>query len=498
MVPAELPPAVRRPSLVRRLGRACEATFLAYEATPPLNDGSRLAVAAAVLAATHDPMASAIAFGGMTFGVEAGGAIASADLMDTPTGQRFASRTNTMLEKVKLSGLARSVIADVAIAMTLGTGWMNFNRQAADPKRTRSQNIRYGVGMAAGTSTVVGTAAYGVTSGIIDHSAPAIAGGAIGLAVIAKGADVVKGVVSKRNREVPAESYVYDEERFDKLEADLTNHIREADLASERVVTVIVPWDSPYAGIGHMSETNAYKGYDNHAAMQPYEKRSFWIYTVDTETGVVEHVKRIVKPMSKKERTRTGLTGIEIVDDRLTSANPNERASLDDIIKAHGIRSLDNVMNVTSNHVTGRGVDVTSLESGMNTLRSYKTTFFMAKHDTDGKAEGLFAYLNTPAIRSLGRLGVEHQTLLNGEYHLPDPTNPGQYDEHYTAVYFPDTPANTDAFYKQFIYEPAEGETPDRKLAMRAMLSGFIANESVPVLKLTHDKGGSVSLARLT
>lgn len=283
---------------------------------------------------------------------------------------------------------------------------------------------------------------------------------------------------------ISPDEYVVNDELLDQLETSLVEQLASQVPSDFDTVAVVVPWDSPYARFGRMTETVAYEGYDNHAAMRAYENRSIWLYTVDMTNGVVEHVKRLVQPVDETDRQETGRTGIEVVDDRLFATDPAEKADLDDITDFHDIDSIESSWNVTSNHSTGRGQKTDSLESAMFTLVSYKATYLLA---VNNGVERLFAYLNPKAIKSLGRMGVEHRKLLDREFHLPEPVKPGEYDHGYNAVVIPHSDTNRDVFTKVYTYEPTEGEKPDTRLQLRAAVSAFIANKEVPIFQVSED-----------
>lgn len=284
--------------------------------------------------------------------------------------------------------------------------------------------------------------------------------------------------------QISPEEYVVDNELLDQLEASLVGELTSQVPPEFDTVAVVVPWDSPYARFGRMTETLAYTGYDNHAAMLGYEDRTIWLYTLDMTNGVVEHVKRLVQPVDEVERQETGRTGIEVVDDRLFATDPAEKADLKSITDFHDIDDIESSWNVTSNHSTGRGQKTDSLESAMFTLVSYKATYLLA---VNNGVERLFAYLNPKAIKSLGRMGVEHRKLLDGEFHLPVPGKPGEYDHGYNAVVIPHSDTNRDVFTKVYTYEPVEGEKPDVRQQMRAAVSAFIANKEVPIFQVSED-----------
>lgn len=246
---------------------------------------------------------------------------------------------------------------------------------------------------------------------------------------------------------VDPNQYDLSAEEMDLREAELVAELKrdvELDPAQD-IVTVVIPWDSRFSDFARTSETLAYPGYDNHAAMLEYEQSSFFIFTVDTHMERIAHVKRIVMPQDEAMREQTGHTGVEIIDDRLKAEVADEHMALEDILAYHGIKDIETAWNVTSNHDTGRG-----LTGGMEefiqkpyTLVSYKGLFQLGR---ESGVENLFAYLNPGAVRSLGRLGLTHDLVGGRPFHLPEPGEPGHYDEDFTAVVIPYTQENMALF----------------------------------------------------
>lgn len=193
------PDAIEHPSMLRRLGHMCAAAAVAFEANIIVNDGSRIAAAGAVLAATHDPVLATGVFGGLTVAVETAGAVGSADLLSLEKPKKLTEKIGKGLEKLHLSKVAHNVLADTAIAMTLGTSFMTFAKQSVDPTRTASQNIRYGAKMAMGVSAAASAEAYVISEGVANPGPITIAGGIIGLAAAIKGGEVLKHRISKKS-----------------------------------------------------------------------------------------------------------------------------------------------------------------------------------------------------------------------------------------------------------------------------------------------------------
>ncbi len=213
-----------------------------------------------------------------------------------------------------------------------------------------------------------------------------------------------------------------------------------------RLATVLLSTDNPLSDFVRTYEASVFgaEDYDFFAGMKPYEDDSFFLVTVDLENRVVAHVKRIVRarrgPVGIQ---RLALTGIEVVDDRLTAADENERISQREIMEFHKIIDINRCFNLTSNIQTGRCKP--SWDKPYS-LISYKAVFKVTR--VIG-IDFIFAYMNRPAIRSLGRVGVEFEKLAGKDFHLPLPGEPGRYDLNYAAVCIPGTHHNLEAFTRE-------------------------------------------------
>ncbi len=241
------------------------------------------------------------------------------------------------------------------------------------------------------------------------------------------------------------EAYHLSEVALNEAEQRVVDLLHEA--GAEGTVAIVLPGDHELANFGRTYEDIRFnkeggEEYDFFEGMRAYEPHSLFLYTVDLGLGKIAHVKRLVDTKTPNEREATQLTGIEVLDDRLTASATEEGAALDALIAFHKIKGLDKVLNVTTNLGTER---VDANVAGLYTLASYKALLQLS---LESGVEQLFAYLNGKAVRSLGRVGVE-SALLGGEsYHLPIPDKPGEYDPGYEAVCIPISQHNIDAFTK--------------------------------------------------
>ena len=249
-----------------------------------------------------------------------------------------------------------------------------------------------------------------------------------------------------------SDSHTVCKEAYQLGEAELTAiEIRLVDLLEQfpscsGLTTVLLRTDNPLSDFVRTYEASVFgaEGYDFYAGMEPYEQESFFLATVDLENKVVAHVKRVVEARREQTHTqRVSLTGIEVVDDRLTALDASENVSLQEITEFHKIVDIKKCLNLTSNIQTGRCKP--SWEKPYS-LISYKAVF---KFTRVIGIDNIFAYMNRGAIRSLGRLGVEFEKLAGKDFHLPMPGDPGRYDLNYEAICIPDTCHNQEAFTKE-------------------------------------------------
>lgn len=250
---------------------------------------------------------------------------------------------------------------------------------------------------------------------------------------------------------------------MDRIESGILEVAHKTVGEDATVVAALIEGGSPQADFGRTIETQTFQGYDFHTAMAPYEDRSLFLYTVDLAAGRIGHVKRVVKPLDEGERQATGMTGLEILDDRLSAPVESQRVTLDEVVAQHGIHDLSRTLNITTNMGTGRSMPSRENPYG---LLSYKALFnYCLVEDM----EALFAYLNDLAIKSLGRLGIEHKLLAGREFNLPLPDQPGEYDTGYKAVVIPRSRRNLEAF------TTVDPDIPFTKL---------VASRNIPLLKL--------------
>src|SRR6202008_4625246 len=101
--------------------------------------------------------------------------------------------------------------------------------------------------------------------------------------------------------------------------------------------------------------------------------------------------KRIVTAATGEDR-RPGFTGIDVVDDRLAATEPEETATLEEILTYHRLDDIRPTIGVVTNNATAHGVPT---KSKPYSLFSYKAVFLLTRIEAH---PGLFVYQNRVAV----------------------------------------------------------------------------------------------------
>jgi hypothetical protein len=242
------------------------------------------------------------------------------------------------------------------------------------------------------------------------------------------------------------ESYNLEDDDLNVIENRVVKDLFEAGI-TEGIAVVVIEGDNQIGDFGRTLENRIFnqekrqEGYDFFSGMSPYENRSRFVLTVDTDLRKVAHVKRIVMPFDDIGKREDGLTGIEVLDDRI-SADPGciEYLSSEYVFEVNGSEELSQSINVATNFRTSMGSEG---NSALYTATSYKAVFMLAGEG------GVFAYLNEAATRSLGYIDLEFGGIAPDiDFHLPKTYPETGYDDDYRAVHIPRTQHNIDVFTK--------------------------------------------------
>ena len=256
--------------------------------------------------------------------------------------------------------------------------------------------------------------------------------------------------------------------RADAVEAVMVEAMRRE--TGGGVACAVIDGSSPLTYLARMVERARFPDFDMDAAMAPFDDASLFLHTVDLDRGRVGHVQRLVRGRSAAASSATGLTLIEVLDDRVSAIDPAERASIAEILAHHGIGDTGKVWNIATSCATER---VAPTRHRPYSLLSYKGLMRVAQPID---VIHFFAYVNRKTVRSMDRVGIP-STLAGGrEFHLPVP---GGYDSDYVGIHLEIDEATVRAF------TVADPSRP---------LSRPVADTEIPVMVFVHDDDHVVDL----
>ena len=264
-------------------------------------------------------------------------------------------------------------------------------------------------------------------------------------------------------------AYALDDLRLGAIERYLVDALKEGD-PTRVMACAIVDGASSLAAFGRTMERLQFPKYDMAAAMAPYERYSAFLYTVDIDLGRIVHVKRMVRAHTAEEFERTGLTGIEVIDDRVVALPGSEHSSAEAILSYHQVADVRLCLNLATNFTTNVALPT---RQRPYSLLSYKAVL---EYGLAAGGRHLFAYVNRGAIKSLSRLGVPSDLVEGREFHLP---MGGGYDVEYLAVHFEATEETARVFNEVDPTHP---------------LTRIVADVSLPVVVILDDPADQLDL----
>jgi hypothetical protein len=220
----------------------------------------------------------------------------------------------------------------------------------------------------------------------------------------------------------------------------------------ETVAAVWMSSESPYADVVRTLEVDLFP--EIPAIMKPYERECKFLALVDTrgeEPKGIVHAFRVSSPgLTAEERVGTlaeGKPNIAFIQDLVSGGEITEE-SLMAYYEEHGV-DLDSCISVETNFRVQRAERFNGLlTSDLGYLAIFTS---MAGEVAEASRTGVFAHLNRPAILSLGRTGIEWESVVgDSELQTPtqDPDNPGAvvFDPKYKPVFIPGSEHNVDVF----------------------------------------------------
>ncbi len=184
-------PEHRNTSPLKRGILALETAVVLTEVSP-LNEVLRLGVGGYFAYKTGgNPLLSGIALGGANLLIEGGGALATADLLDTSGGTKavgwVANKLRKTLGKDKLNKELHP-LTEASLAYLGGSSIVLVAKQIKNPERTVTENRRHGLFVSVWTSGVLAVQGGSLVDAISNPSARSIATASASIGVIVSGA----------------------------------------------------------------------------------------------------------------------------------------------------------------------------------------------------------------------------------------------------------------------------------------------------------------------
>lgn len=167
-----------------KLGSLAAFMIIGVEASPlPINEGLRVAAGAwGYHASDGNSFTAMIAAGAATVAIEGGAAIAAADLLDSPIGQKATAYVRDKMAKIGIKdGIKTNFTVNVATAFLGGSAVVTAVKHQQEPARTRLMNRQYGLRSAGGLTVFTMAETYAVASGLEHPNPTSIALGALAI-----------------------------------------------------------------------------------------------------------------------------------------------------------------------------------------------------------------------------------------------------------------------------------------------------------------------------
>ncbi len=183
-------------------GAVAAGAIVAAELTP-LNETLRFAAFAGTLAATKDPILASAAIAGTSLLLEGGAAISTADLLATRRGASAVDKINEKVDGLGVGRILKSNLpTEFALANLGGSAIATAYKHRQDPERTRQQNRRYGVKMAAGLAAINAAGGYMVAEGISHPNPLSISIGAVAVGGVVGSIKWARNRIKQQSSEV--------------------------------------------------------------------------------------------------------------------------------------------------------------------------------------------------------------------------------------------------------------------------------------------------------
>lgn len=178
---------------------AAETGVVAAETTL-LNEALRAAAFGKAYEMTRNSLVAGAALGGATLMIEGAAGLATADLLGTERGKRFAERLTTKLRRFIPEGVHMNPAIEAGVAYGGGSALVLLAKQIEDPSRTVEQNRRRGLFTAGWASALLTTQGVLAANGISNPEPKSIAAALVGTGGVAAGLAKGKSWFSRRQQ----------------------------------------------------------------------------------------------------------------------------------------------------------------------------------------------------------------------------------------------------------------------------------------------------------
>jgi hypothetical protein len=145
------------------VGSVAAGIAVAAELSPLTNEGVRLGALTAMQAATHNSYLATSGYAGLTFAIEAVGAVSAAYLIHQPIGTKALAKVDSLLGRA--SQRPESVARDALTSFVLGSAVATVGAHRRNPDRTFGDDVRYGLKSAAGVTAMTTPIGFALAEG---------------------------------------------------------------------------------------------------------------------------------------------------------------------------------------------------------------------------------------------------------------------------------------------------------------------------------------------
>lgn len=219
-----------------------------------------------------------------------------------------------------------------------------------------------------------------------------------------------------------------------KLSADsitsLTRELSERFDPADRVVSVWVEPDSPYADVARSHELEFWPYAVETFA--PYDDRSWFLLILDLRPDDPEivHVARTTRSFDRETALERGRSGLAIIDD-IMAVDQRPPVSFGDFVEFYTTRGIDltNCVSLETNRTIHKRPLFNSLTASQI---AYLTIYDLFRPALLEKGM-VFASINVASARSFEKMGMRFEPFMD-RHDIRVPTHSNEFDDDYVVV----------------------------------------------------------------